>query len=338
MLLYIHIPFCDSKCNYCSFNSYVDKFDLVSQYFDALLVQLEKELRSLSCEIQTVFIGGGTPSAVDAKYYKKIFDLLGANIKEITVEANPNSASSKWQEQMARYGVNRISFGVQSFDAKKLHHLNRSHSPQGAFEAINIAKQNFCDISIDLLYNCAVDSHELLRKDLEQFFALDIGHLSAYELTPQKGTKFENLQLEQDRYGEYIFDLMASSGFKQYEVANYGKPSLHNLGYWEYKEYIGIGAGAVGMVGSSRYKPYEDIGAYIQDPTYKEFEHLLQEDIEMEKIFLGLRSQVGFVPANIEVEKRAKELEDRGKLIKIKNRYYNKDFFLADELALYLLK
>jgi len=337
MLLYLHIPFCDSKCHYCSFNSYTHLFSEVDDYFKALYLQLEDELNRCDERIESVFIGGGTPSSVKAKYYEPIFKMLPKDLKEITIEANPNSASKAWQKEIANLGVDRISFGVQSFDAKKLKRLNRSHSPKTAIKAIEIAKDYFQRISIDLIYNCQGDDFDLLQKDLDQFFKLQIEHISCYELTIEKGTKFESLKLREDIFSEFIQQTLIKNGFCQYEVSNYGTPSLHNLGYWEYKNYIGVGAGAIGYKNSIRYKCESDVKKYIQNPFHKKEERLSEDDIMMEKIFLGLRSKVG-IESNEKIEKRADELVKRGKLIKINNRYYNTNYFLADELSLYLLK
>ena len=337
MLLYLHIPFCDSKCHYCSFNSYTHLFHTLEQYFDALYKQLEYELSCCDEVIETVFIGGGTPSSVDAKYYEPIFAMLAPTIKEITIEANPNSANALWQEKIAKLGVDRISFGVQSFQSQKLKHLNRSHSAQSAIEAIKTAKQNFQRVSMDMIYNCQIDTSELLQKDLDTFFGLDIEHISCYELTIEEGTKFEDMQLKEDIYSQFIQKNLISCGFEQYEVSNYGNPSLHNLGYWEYKNYIGVGAGAIGYKDGIRYSCEKDVKQYIRNPFFKTEEVLDTKDILFEKLFLGLRSKVG-IQIDKSMQKKADQLVKREKLIKIKNRYYNKDFFLADELALYLLK
>ena len=155
--LYIHIPFCDSKCSYCAFNSYVDKFHLKEQYMSALKTQLIHELERFGAKeksIETVFLGGGTPSTVSPQLYKPIFDYIHPYLKddiEITSEANPNSATLEWLSGMKELGVNRISFGVQSFDSTKLKLLNRAHTPDQAKNAVlNAAKIGYENISLDL--------------------------------------------------------------------------------------------------------------------------------------------------------------------------------------------
>lgn len=311
-------------------------FAFVDDYFKSLYKELEYKLQNKT--IETVFIGGGTPSSVNASYYEPIFKMLPKGIKEITIEANPNSATQKWQEKIAKIGVTRISFGVQSFQQDKLDWLNRAHSKKDALNAIHSAKQNFQRVSMDLIYNCPNDTKALIENDLNTFLRLGIEHISCYELTPEANTKFENLELKEDIFSNIIASKLNENGYKQYEVSNYGNPSLHNLGYWQYKEYMGVGAGAIGYEKGVRYTNEKDINRYINNPFLMQKELLTQEDTQMEKIFLGLRSSVGFVSNNAKITKRAQELVLVDKLIKKDNRYYNTNFFLSDEIALYLLK
>ena len=190
-MLYIHIPFCDSKCNYCAFNSYTNLNHLKKDYFNAL----KKQFLSLNPKnYKTVFIGGGTPSTMSVNFYEKLFTLLEPyikNAKETTIECNPN-VKYEWLKEIKNLGINRISFGVQSFNEKKLRFLNRNHSPSLAIEAIeNAKKAGFDNINLDLIYSTAIDSKKLLLNDLKIAFSLPIPHISAYSLTIEKGTKFE---------------------------------------------------------------------------------------------------------------------------------------------------
>lgn len=349
MLLYIHIPFCDSKCSYCAFNSYVDKFHQRAAYMQALQQQLRHELHRFSAQknsIETVFIGGGTPSTVAAELYAPIFELIQPYLTqdaEITSEANPNSASLEWMQGMQALGVNRLSFGVQSFDAHKLKLLNRAHTPQMAVEAIQTAKElGFENISLDLIYATLGDTKALLQNDIEQAFALPINHLSAYALTIEEGTAFEKkpqMAKEQLELTEWIFETIKDRGFEQYEISNFGTcRSRHNLGYWEYKDYIGAGAGAVGKKDLERFYPTPDIEAYIQNPLNIRIEALTQEDARLEKIFLGFRSCVGVATTALTEEEKiqASILVDADKLLLKEDLLYNPDYLLADELALFL--
>ncbi|MDT8339649.1 MAG: radical SAM family heme chaperone HemW [Sulfurimonas sp.] len=349
MLLYIHIPFCDSKCYYCAFNSYVDKFHLKEDYMQALCEQLVFELKRFQVapkEIESLFIGGGTPSTVAPKLYEKLFEMLkpylGKNI-EITSEANPNSATEEWLRGMRKLGVNRISFGVQSFDDAKLKLLNRAHSSVQAKEAVlNAKKAGFENISLDLIYATLGDTKELLENDLETAFSLPINHLSAYALTIEEGTPFEKkpqMSKERLKLTSWFFKKITDFGFEQYEISNFGLyKSTHNLGYWNYKDYIGLGSGAVGKLGMQRYYPTTDIEEYIKNPLDIKTEQLESEDKKTEQIFLGFRSSVGVAQniLNKEELKRAELLVQESKLIIKDDTFYNKEYLLADEIALFI--
>ena len=277
MLLYIHIPFCDSKCSYCSFNSYVDKFHLKKSYMKALELQLHHEIQRFKIKnksIESVFIGGGTPSTVEPKYYENIFTIIKPYLKdsiEISSEANPNSATKEWLEGMKHLGVNRISFGVQSFNDQKLKILNRAHSPQNALDAIKNAKSiGYENLSLDLIYATLGDTKELLEHDIKTALSLPINHLSAYALTIEEGTPFErkpHMAKETLEFTSWIFEKLQEAGFHQYEISNFGTyQSLHNLGYWQYKDYIGLGSGAVGKLEQERYYPTPNVENYIDNP------------------------------------------------------------------------
>ena len=350
MLLYIHIPFCDSKCHYCSFNSYVDKFSLRSDYMEALQRQLAFEIEHLGLaegSIETLFIGGGTPSTVAPELYAPLFEQLRPYLMtdaEITSEANPNSATPAWLEGMKRLGVNRISFGVQSFDAAKLRRLGRAHSPEQARSAVlNAHKAGFGHLSVDLIYGVAGDTKALLENDLETAFSLPIDHLSAYALTIEEGTPFSatpEIADEKLALTSWLFDKIKAHGFEQYEISNFGLyRSRHNLGYWEYKPYIGLGAGAVGCIDRTRYYPHRDVEAYIADPLFRTTEPLDADAVKTERLFLGFRSIVGVSESLLDKEEtqRALWLVQEGKLQHRSGRFYNTDYLLSDEVVLYLL-
>lgn len=350
MLVYIHIPYCDSKCHYCSFNTYVDKFDTRDAYMKALHKQLSFELQRFGAEkntIETLFIGGGTPSTVSPELYKPIFKLLAPYFKqnaEITTEANPNSATKEWLEGMKNLGVNRISFGVQSFNADKLKALNRAHDPKQAKDAIFYAKTlGFEHLSLDLIYNYKGDTKALLLNDIEEAFSLPIDHISAYELTIEDGTKFAatpEVRQENENLAFFVSNEIEKRGFNAYEISNFGTyQSKHNKGYWEIKPYIGAGAGAVGFLKDKRFYPQKDIEAYINEPCNIEEEYLSSEDLLTERIFLGLRASIGVEKSLLskEMNKKASYLCEENKLRASSTHYYNDNFFLSDELALYIL-
>lgn len=315
----------------------------------ALERQLVYELRRFQAgneKIETVFIGGGTPSTVTAELYLPLFEILRPYLKkgaEITSEANPNSASSTWLEGMKDIGVNRISFGVQSFNDEKLDFLARAHKSTDAIIAIhNAGKIGYDHISLDLIYATRMDTRILLMHDLDTAFSLPIDHLSAYALTLEEGTPFAatpdaaNEKLEMT---EWFLQAIRSHGFVQYEISNFGTyRSQHNLGYWQYKNYIGLGSGAVGFLDNTRYYPSKDIDTYISDPLRIDEEQLSPDAIKTEKLFLGLRSIVGIDRAILNPDEyaRAELLLNEGKLRFNTGRYFNPNYLLSDELALFI--
>ncbi len=350
MLCYIHIPFCDSKCHYCSFNSYVGLFDRRERYMEALHRQLRHELERFDAaegSIETLFIGGGTPSTIPPQLYADIFALLSPYLApdaEITVEANPNSATSAWLDGMQALGVNRVSFGVQSFDEAKLKMLNRAHSPAQAIAAVESARKAGIEhISLDLIYNCAGDTRELLADDIATALSLPIDHISAYELTIEERTPFAaapQMRQENDEIARFVADTITAAGFAHYEISNFGRyQSRHNQGYWKLENYIGAGAGAVGFLTDRRFYPLTDIEQYIVDPLRIAEEPITPEELRTERIFLGLRSCVGIDGSLFEEDERTKleHLLSEGMLRFEDERYYNTDYFLADEIALYLM-
>ena len=314
-----------------------------------LLVQLEYELKRFQVQknsIETIFIGGGTPSTVAPELYVPIFELLSPLLQadaEITSEANPNSATLEWLEGMKQLGVNRISFGVQSFNKEKLKLLNRAHTPEMAQEALlNAAKIGFTNLSLDIIYATLGDTKELLEYDLATAFSLPINHISAYALTIEEGTVFASrpqISSEQLELTQWLFERIKKEGFEQYEISNFGSyRSQHNLGYWQYKDYIGLGAGAVGKQGQTRFYPTPNIEEYIANPLKIDTEALTLQDQHIEKILLGLRSSVGVQNTLLSDEEKIKAsiLVQENKLYVKNDTFYNSDYLLADEIALYL--
>ena len=347
MLIYFHIPFCDSKCNYCSFNSFTNLHYLIDEYFIALNTALEWELSNLQEPIESIFIGGGTPSVANFKYYEKLFNTLFPYIDknvEITIEANPNSATKEWLEGMHSLGINRISFGVQSFDDNKLKALNRAHNSKEAINAVeNAHKVGFENISLDIIYDTYLDTNELLQKDINLALSLPINHISTYELIVENLPWFKSGEVKQnsESFNFFVRDLIANGGLPQYEVSNYGTYRCkHNIGYWQHKNYLGIGAGAVGFKDNFRYYPKSGVKAYIQEPLEIRKEYLSSDDILTEKIMLGLRSCVG-VDMNIltqSMQEKVKILIDEEKLEMKNGIIYAKELFLADEISLFIMQ
>ena len=321
---------------------------------NALKKQLKNDLENYvikhNKKIETVFIGGGTPSTIKPSEYEEIFQLIKPHLEEfaeITTEANPNSASYEWLENMNKLGVNRVSFGVQSFDNDKLKFLGRAHNANSAIKAIQNARSiGFKGINCDIIYGVQNDTMESLKKDFDTAFSLPITHLSAYSLTIEEGTKFfdrSSVKIDDEELSYEIFDYINKQGFHQYEISNFAKnkvsESKHNYGYWQHKEYLGVGAGAVGYVNKQRQYPLKGIEEYIENPLFYDFEDIDESDVKTEKILLGFRSLNG-VEMSLFNEEEMKKIDDLIQYDKVyieKNRVFNKNFLLSDELALYIL-
>jgi oxygen-independent coproporphyrinogen-3 oxidase len=319
---------------------------------NALHLQLEKALISLGEQkIETLFIGGGTPSCVPANEYGKLFLSLQPYLApnaEITTEANPNSATSSWLQSMFDYGVNRISFGVQSFNDEKLQFLGRSHNQKKAIAAIQEAQTiGFEKINCDLIYGVQNDTQTLLQKDIDSIKDLNVTHVSAYSLTLEEHTPFygkSHVKIDDEILSAQLFKMLEKAGFKQYEISNFAQhesfQSRHNLGYWQHKAYLGIGAGAVGYAHKKRYYMPKEIQAYIKNPYFYETEVLSDEDIKVEKVLLGFRSIVG-VEMSLFTQAQLNKIQlllENKKLFQVNEKIYNYNFLLADELALYVLE
>lgn len=324
----------------------------MERYTQALLRQWNEELTTLEIPLKslpTLYIGGGTPSTLPLPLMEKIFDAILPYLAmdaEITVEANPGSATRAWLEGIKNLGATRLSLGVQSFHPHKLAWLGRRHSDKEAEECVYMAQQaGFKHLSIDLIYATPLDTPELLEAEAERAASLPIDHLSAYALTIEEGTPFAKegrcTHEHEEELSVLMLSLLKQAGFIPYEISNFsrGYISRHNSGYWEGRDYIGLGAGAVGLRNGVRYYPKKNIDEYIADPLTHTLEPLSPHDRHIEEIFLGLRSYIGLKSAHLTpIEReRAELLANEGKLQCHPDGYYNPNFLLADELALYLI-
>ena len=340
------MPFCESKCPYCAFGSSDDEFKKVSAYFKALCLDLNFQLKSQNVkEISTIFFGGGTPSAVNAKLYDEIFSILAPLCTpeaEITFEANPNSANLAWLKHVKNLGANRISFGAQSFFEDKLKFLGRIHSREQIFKAVeNAHAAGFKSINLDLIYDTKFDTKRRLLAEVENLKSLAITHLSAYSLTLEENTPFsgkKSYKKDSDTLAKFMIEQIQMAGFKQYEISNFGQICKHNLGYWQGKNYLGVGAFSVGFKDATRYYAKSSIDAYIAQPTHREREILSQSELTREHIFLGLRSIVGVEAGRLSEaqKKRANLLVENEKLLFKEGKFYNPNFLLSDEIALFI--
>lgn len=345
MILYLHIPFCTSKCGYCAFNSSSDFFHLQDSYLQALLQDLKNELENKKYLLTSIYIGGGTPNTLPSKAYEKIFELITQNATltqdcEITLECNPNLITSSWCEDLRSLGANRLSIGVQSLFDDKLDFLQRDHQGRDIAKALQKAHSaGFENLSIDLIYGTPLDSLNRLKQEIALASSLPLTHLSAYSLSIDKGSRFYSSPptLPLEDMGEIVRLELESRGFRQYEVSNFCKPykSKHNLSYWKGEEYIGCGAGAVGYQEGVRYTKIKHIPSYIRNPHQRSIEVLKEEEKFLERLFLGLRCEVG-VPLSLLEANKVKTLIEEDKAYIQEERLKTRDFFLADEIALYL--
>jgi oxygen-independent coproporphyrinogen III oxidase len=317
---------------------------------NALKKDLKNELSALCEPIETVFIGGGTPSCINALEYQEVFEIIVPHLQknaEITTEANPNSATKEWLEKMFAFGVNRVSFGVQSFNDEKLKFLGRAHNAQKAKEAIQIAHSiGFKKINCDLIYGVFNDTIESLKKDIDIVKHLPVDHISVYSLTLEEGTPFfqnNSVKIDDEALSYQLFESLEHVGFHQYEISNFAQKdssrSSHNIGYWQHKEYLGIGAGAVSYVKGKRVYTTKEIERYIKNYSENEEEILSKEDIKMEKVLLGFRCFIG-VSSELFNENELLKVDDlvqNNQLYIKNNRIFTRNFLLADELALYIL-
>ncbi len=340
------MPFCESKCPYCAFGSSDDEFSKASAYFKALCLDLNFQLKSQNVkEISTIFFGGGTPSAVNAKHYDEIFSILAPLCTpktEITFEANPNSANLAWLKHVKNLGATRISFGAQSFFEDKLKFLGRIHSREQIFKAVeNAGAAGFKNINLDLIYDTKFDTKKRLLTEVENLKSLAITHLSAYSLTLEENTPFagkKSYKKDSDTLAKFMIEQIEQAGFRQYEISNFGQICRHNLGYWQGKNYLGVGAFSVGFKDATRYYAKSSIDAYIAQPTHREKEILSQSELVREHIFLGLRSVVGVEAGRLSEAqtKRANLLVENEKLLFKEGKFYNPNFLLSDEIALFI--
>jgi putative oxygen-independent coproporphyrinogen III oxidase len=259
--LYIHIPWCISKCPYCDFNSYaIDESVSEQVYLEALIADLRYDLSEIYCrEIMSIFIGGGTPTlfaaSTVARLLEKIFQLVPMkNDLEVTIEANPGTVSWSKLKMLRSAGVNRLSFGVQSFQNEKLKAIGRIHNKQDILTAIDLAiKADFANINLDLMYGLPKQTVDDALHDINIAASLNPTHLSWYQLSIEPNTNFyRNAPVLPDEDSIFIIQtngqqLLNECGYERYEISAYSKPTWqcrHNLNYWQFGDYLGIGAGA----------------------------------------------------------------------------------------------
>ena len=329
--LYIHIPFCTNICSYCDFAKVFYNEEMVNQY----LIKLEEELNSYSISnISSIYIGGGTPSSLNEAQFERLLALTSKYLNNgisFAVEANIENLTEEKIVLLSKYGVNRVSLGVQTFNDELLKELNRKHSKEDVIKVINnLIKYNIKDINLDLIYALPNQTIDMLKEDIDLITSLPITHISTYSLMVNPNTMFAIKKVkeqDEDKVRE-MYDLIYNSfkekGFNRYEVSNFSKvgyESKHNLVYWRNEEYYGIGAGASGYLDNIRYDNTKSLTSYLKGKTRINEELLEEKDKEFYDIMLGLRLKEGVEISNPKYLSKIEDLLSRGLLERVNDKY-----------------
>ena len=314
--VYIHIPFCKQKCYYCDFISYANKEQYFDKYVQALIAEMSSFLDNNDVEIETIYIGGGTPSIIDAKYIEKVMAKLQEKdalitAKEITIEVNPGTVTEEKLKTYKKIGINRLSIGLQSTDNNILNTIGRIHSYEDFLNTYKLARnQGFGNINVDLMIGLPNQKISDIKSSLEEITELKPEHISVYSLIVEENTPIEKMlnigklelpdeELERNMYW-YVKNVLELNGYKHYEISNFAKEgyeSKHNLDCWNQKEYIGFGVAAHSYIDDVRFGNTGSIEEYWKNCENGEFEKNriideVEKDVfsrEQEFMLIGLR-------------------------------------------------
>jgi oxygen-independent coproporphyrinogen-3 oxidase len=335
--IYIHIPFCKSRCKYCDFFS-TTQLSRREEYVHALLMEWQDRQRELTETVRTIYIGGGTPSILQVEHLQKIVESLENDAKrlqfrgkdiELTLEANPGDITPEKVRAWREMGINRLSIGIQSFNNELLTLIGRRHTADEARQAVAIAQEaGFDNISIDLMYALPSQTMQQWQEDVAEALQLGVQHISCYGLIYEEGTVLMTLlehgvveavdeEIEMQMY-DYLVGQLTANGFIHYEVSNFalpGRESKHNSSYWNNTPYLGLGAGAHSYNGTARQWNSSDLNEYIQQALAHELqpekEILTPEEQHTERVMLGLRTNNGVNINEINIEKAQQYIEQR---------------------------
>jgi oxygen-independent coproporphyrinogen-3 oxidase len=310
--LYVHLPFCGHRCGYCDFVTVVGRRGEHARYVAALLAELELERAVLAPHLETVFLGGGTPTFTEPEALRRVLRRVPA-AEEVTVEANPETVTPRLAALLREEGVTRVSLGAQSFQPELLEVLERHAQPDDVRRAFyDLRDAGFDNISLDLIYGIPGQSPSAVAADIDEALALRPDHLSCYELEAKPGTRFTHAHGEElarqaeamETYFEEVVDRLTTAGYRWYETANFCRAaeadggrdlrSRHNLAYWLGRDYLGIGIGAVSTVAGRRWRTTPRLPAYLEalergSPPAREVEELGADVRRRERVMLGLR-------------------------------------------------
>ena len=309
--LYLHVPFCASICAYCDFCHQIYREDVAEKWLQAL--QKEMQAKKINLSLDTVYIGGGTPTCLNENQLERLLSLLDpyvSHVSEYTVEINPETLTQKKTEILRKHGINRVSIGFQSSDPGLLKLMGRHHDLDMIAHCMQECRGAGMDnISLDLMYSLPGQTMEMLQQSVEDALSLDPSHLSLYSLTIEpnsvfgrKGYRHLDEDTEADMY-EWIEGRLEKAGYHQYEISNFakdGKQSRHNKKYWLYEDFYGISCGASGKEGNRRYDNTRSLKKYLEDPLLHEDILLSEKDMMFESVMMGLRLKDGFPPDHFE--------------------------------------
>jgi putative oxygen-independent coproporphyrinogen III oxidase len=306
--LYVHLPFCASRCGYCDFVTVVGHGDLHGAYVDALLAELVLRRELLAPEVETIFLGGGTPTLTEWGALERLLASL-PHAPEVTVEANPETMTVDLARGLRSAGVNRVSLGAQSFEPRLLAVLGRRAQPGDIRRAVHhLRDARFDNVSLDLIYGIPGQSSSDLERDLDAALALEPEHLSCYELEAKPGTRFTHAHGDElarqaeamEGYFELVVERLTGRGYRWYETANFCRAegrdlrAKHNLAYWLGRDYLALGLGAVSTIENERWRTTPKLPAYLAslrngELPERELEPLDAEVRARERVLLGLR-------------------------------------------------
>ena len=302
--IYIHIPFCHHICEYCDF----PKLQYFRIFAEKYLCSLKKEMESYSIPntIKTIYVGGGTPTALEDDLFLELLKIIKPyteTVEEYTFEANPESLSEEKLEMMKEYGVNRISLGVQTTNDDVLKDIGRKHTYENVKTAISLARKvGFDNLNVDLIIGLPNVGKEQFKKDLDNIISLGVDHISCYSLTVHPNTMFfikginePKEELSRELY-DYAEQFLKENGFIHYEISNWAKPgkeSKHNLTYWKDEHYYGFGMGAAGYIEDERYINTKSITKYNNGEYRDEVERVTRDDDKLYYLMLNLRTNQG---------------------------------------------
>jgi oxygen-independent coproporphyrinogen III oxidase len=326
--LYVHLPFCSSRCGYCDFVTVVGRGDEHGGYVDALLRELELERALLAPHVESVYLGGGTPTFTDPAALERLLAAL-PDADEVTVELNPETATPELARLLSRNRVTRVSIGAQTFHMHLLDVLDRRATPDDVRRAVHVVRDAGIDnISLDLIYGIPGQEPADLARDLAEALALEPEHVSAYELEAKPGTRFTHAhgaELERqaesmETYFERVVETLTAAGYRWYETANFCRleqrdlRARHNLGVWLGRDYLGLGVGAVSTIESRRWRNAPSLHRYVAalargERPPREVEELTAEVRDTERVMLGLRLDEPLPLAGLEASLDERELE-----------------------------